>query len=181
MLYSVQNKNKTHGRFSLKRKNLIFISLILYILLLTSCDNIQKYSSDEEDTYHIKSFHSGGERSVSGKIEKISTMNMLGSERIVLTISPDDKTQDALPYYELEFSDEDREDFTFTVYSVTTEDTSSVNEGDFDLLESLSVSNSDGNVIIKADCDDSLKFRVEENADAMQLTVHIKEISLPEK
>ncbi|MBR6801519.1 MAG: hypothetical protein IKM61_07205 [Eubacteriaceae bacterium] len=165
------------------RKLSILFSLIFIIIPLSSCQNIQKYSSDENDSYHISSHHSGGEKSVSCEIEEISAMNLLGSERIIIKLRPEEKNGDKLPYYELSFSDEDKEDFSLIIYSAKAEEgaLSMINEGDYDLLESLSMSSSDGNVIIKADCDESLKFKVDENTDLSQIVLHIKEIKTEEK
>ena len=165
----------------MKRKKQILISLILFIMPLCGCKNIQKYAANEQDSYFLSTAHSGGEKGISCEIEEISAMNMLGSERIVITFK--DKKDAKIPYYELTFTDEDREDFTLVIYGTKAGSSAlaGINEGDYDLIESLSISESDGNVIIKADFEDSLKFRAEENTDTMQLVLHIKEIDREEK
>ncbi len=163
----------------MKRKLLILFSLIFFIIPLFGCKNIQKYATNENDSYHISSFYSGGKKETSCKIEDISAMNMLGSERIIISFSG----SDAIPYYELSFSDEEKEDFSLVIFSAKAEDgaLSGINEGDYDLLESLSMRESDGNVLISAECDEELKFRIEENEESMQIVLHIKEIDREEK
>lgn len=159
----------------MKRKILLLLSLIMFIIPLFACKNVEKYTSDENDSYHISTFHSGGEKNISCEITDIRAMNYLGSERIILDVKCDG-SKEKLPYYELSFPDEDREEFTFTVYSALLIHTPALSEVDYDLLESLDIFESDGNVIIKCDCDEDVKFRVEENTDSSQIVLHIKEI-----
>ncbi len=166
----------------MKHKLLIFLSFIIFIISLSACNTIQEYSSDENDSYHISSNNSGGSKDVSGRIKEIKAMNMLGNERIVISFIPDKENDEKLPYYELTFSDEDREDFTLTVFSAKADsNVITLNEGDYDLLESLDIFQSDGNIIIKAECDESLKFKIEENTDSMQIVLNIKEIKKEKK
>ena len=165
-------------------KKLISFTLltVLCASLFTGCDNIATYKSDDNDSYHIGSFYSGGDKNVTdSKITKVSAMNRLGNERIILHIENKNKNEEKLPYYELQFGDEDKEDFTFTVYSASLDTDTLVAEDDFDLIENIEIIPSDGYVKIYADCDDKLKYKVEENTDSMQIVICIKEINAKEK
>ena len=164
------------------KRSILFLCVIVMIITLCACDNISAYKADEDDSYHISSFHSGGEKDITDcSITEVTTMNMLGCERIILQIKTPDDSNEKLPYYELEFTDEEKEDFVFTVYSAKLDTTELVGTDDFDLIDDIRMKSDSGNVKIFAECDESLKFKVEENTDSMQLVICIKEINVKEK
>ena len=150
--------------------------------LVSGCDNVTSYKADENDSYHTGSFYSGGDKNITqSSITEVTAMNMLGNERIILQVENKDKNEEKLPYYELEFGDEDKEDFTFTVYSVSLDTDTLVAEDDFDLIENIEIIPADDYVKIIAECGDSLKYKIEENTDSGQIVICIKEINIKEK